>query len=116
MMSVSVKGFQRYNLDLYDDVKHRIGKGYLVLLEPAWFNPCHFMNDPRHLEEDSISQMAREANWRKSNIQFIQFTVPNSSSNLKRQKIMCVRSLRIIEREEKIFVDSGSPYQFVPAQ
>lgn len=57
--------------------------------------------------------MEQEVNDGKANGEFVQTVVPESSSPLKRQDIMCIRKLQNIAREERLFVDNGTSYEFL---
>lgn len=83
---------------------------------PAKSIPLHYSNNVQWLEADRIPRMVQQGIAEKEIVDFLQTTVLENSSNLKRRKTMGIWTLLNIERVEQLFVDYVPPYQFVPDQ
>lgn len=87
-----------------DDMKRIDRRFHHTSIVPALFNPRQFTNDVRYLECDKNPQILRKSNTIQASVKFVQIDFPESSSHLKRRKIMYVRILQFTDKGEKLFV------------
>lgn len=113
LTSVGVKTFQTFVVDFSHDENDSNAKHCHARIVPVQFSPARYIKYLQCLEVKRTKQMVQTANWRKENADFVQTSIPETSSHLKQRDMMCVRTLLSIAGQEEHSVDHGTSYQII---
>lgn len=116
LMPVSEEESQVCALQISDDVKDTSRKSYPAWIARVSFHALCNINDSWGFDRDWNPRTVGKADRREENKGFLQTTIQESRSRLKRRNIMCDRTLQKVEGGEELFADKWYLFQFVPSR